>query len=169
MNDLNFWFKQPFVGVLEAAYLLAQQSIPERLSHSVNETDYPPKVTAMIRLITERTGSVVRVPYKKRSRSPPSTSISNSELLELARELGITEGQPSSGKWPWGDYETDLLRLLAAAAEKHWRLYDPNDASTAPKNATVVAWLKDRGVADRNAQVMATILRADGLPTGPRT
>ena len=29
-------------------------------------------------------------------------------------------------------------------------------------------WLKQQGVADRTAEVMATILRADGLPTGPR-
>jgi hypothetical protein len=70
--------------------------------------------------------------------------------------------------WPWGAHETELLWMLAAAAERFWKLYDPNDPTTAPKNDVVVAWLKKQGVAERNAQVMATILRADGLPTGPR-
>ena len=76
--------------------------------------------------------------------------------------------EPVATRWPWGNYETDLLRKLAAAADKFWKLYDPADASTAPTNDVVVAWLKLQGVADRNAQVMATILRARDLPTGPR-
>lgn len=71
-------------------------------------------------------------------------------------------------KWPWGDYETELLRKLATAADRFWKLYDPADNTTAPTNQQVVEWLKQQGVADRTAEVMATILRADGLPTGPR-
>lgn len=169
MNDLEFWLKQPVVSVLEAAYLLAEEPLPKSLSYSVSETSYPPKVAAMIRLIAERTGSVVRAPYGKKSTRPPPTSISNQDFLELAREFGVFEQQTIRGKWPWGDHETKLLRLLAAAAEKHWKLYDPTDASTAPKNKTVVTWLMAQGVAGRSAEVMATILRADGLPTGPRT
>lgn len=74
----------------------------------------------------------------------------------------------SKSRWPWGDHETDLLRKLAIAAEKFWKLYDPADATTAPTNQVVIDWLKAKGVAERNAQVMATILRADGLQTGPR-
>jgi hypothetical protein len=77
-------------------------------------------------------------------------------------------GSASSGRWPWGEYETKLLRELAAAAEKFWKLYDPADATTAPTNQNIVEWLEARGVAGRNANVMATILRADNLPTGPR-
>lgn len=71
-------------------------------------------------------------------------------------------------KWPWGDYETELLRKLATAADRFWKLYDPADNTTAPTNQQVIEWLKQQGVADRTAEVMATILRADGLPTGPR-
>lgn len=74
----------------------------------------------------------------------------------------------SPGRWPWGDYETDLLRKLAAAADRFWRLYDPADNTTAPTNQQVTDWLKQQGVADRTAEIMATIMRADGLPTGPR-
>jgi hypothetical protein len=72
------------------------------------------------------------------------------------------------GRWPWGDYETDLLRKLAAVADRFWKLYDPTDNTTAPTNKQVIAWLKKQDVADRTAEVMATILRADGLPPGPR-
>ncbi|MBS0464768.1 MAG: hypothetical protein JSS03_07235 [Proteobacteria bacterium] len=71
-------------------------------------------------------------------------------------------------RWPWGDYETDLLRKLADAARRFWTLYDPADPTTAPTNKDVAEWLQAQGVAERNAQVMATILRADDLPTGPR-
>ena len=70
--------------------------------------------------------------------------------------------------WPWGSYETMLLRKMAAAAERFWVNYDPGDATTAPTNAQVISWLKSQGVAERTAEVMATILRVDGLPTGPR-
>lgn len=73
------------------------------------------------------------------------------------------------GVWPWGEYETELLRSLAAAAEKFWKRYDPTDQTTAPRNEEVSAWLRAQGVSRRNAEVIATILRVDGLPTGPRT
>ena len=83
------------------------------------------------------------------------------------------DSEPSSatgvaGKWPWGDHETGLLRKLAAAAEKYWKLYDPTDTTTAPTNQAIVEWLKEQGVTANIAQAMATILRVDGLSTGPR-
>ena len=71
-------------------------------------------------------------------------------------------------KWPWGDYETKLLQNLAAAADRFWKRYDPTDNTTAPKNQDVADWLRQQGVARRTAEIMAQILRADGLPTGPR-
>ena len=70
--------------------------------------------------------------------------------------------------WPWGGYSTELLEELAAAARRFWVNYDPADPTTAPTNADVKNWLVDRGVGERNAEVMATILRADGLRPGPR-
>jgi hypothetical protein len=82
------------------------------------------------------------------------------------------EGRPQGGadgpKWPWGSHETELLRHLAAAADRFWKKYDPSDPTTAHTNQQVIDWLKQRGVSERTAEVMATILRADGLPTGPR-
>jgi hypothetical protein len=75
--------------------------------------------------------------------------------------------QPTT-KWPWGDYETRLLNELAAAAERFWVRYDPSDPTTAPTNEQVAAWLVTRDVTERTAKYIATILRRDGLPTGPR-
>lgn len=79
------------------------------------------------------------------------------------------EAMPLSNMdWPWGRHETTLLRKLAAAADRFWKNYDPSDPTTAPTNQEVIDWLKDEGVAVRTAEIIATILRADNLPTGPR-
>lgn len=80
---------------------------------------------------------------------------------------GLTDG---GAKWPWGNHETELLGKLAAAAERYYGAnYDPSEKEdSAPKSADVTAWLKQQGVADRVAEVMAQILRPDGLRTGPR-
>lgn len=72
--------------------------------------------------------------------------------------------------WPWGNHETELLRNLAAAAQHWWVNFDPLDKTTAPTNRRVSEWLqRERGVGKAMADKMATMLRADGLPTGPRT
>ncbi len=81
--------------------------------------------------------------------------------------LGI-EGAVHVAGWPWGQYDTQLLRILAKAVDKFWKNYDPADPTTAPTNDTVTAWLKQEGVATRTAEVMASIMRADDLRTGPR-
>ena len=67
-----------------------------------------------------------------------------------------------------GAHSTKLLSLLLEGARQWWGSYDPANPSTAPKNEQVTAWFKEKGAADRVAEVMAQILRADGLPTGPR-
>lgn len=80
-----------------------------------------------------------------------------------------SEGQQTGGaRWPWGNHETELLRKLAAAASNFWALYDPEQKDTAPTNQQVSKWLQAKGVPERTADAMATILRADGLPTGRR-
>ena len=70
--------------------------------------------------------------------------------------------------WPWGSHQSKSLQFLALAADKFWKNYDPADHSTAPKNETVMAWLEAQGVSQRKAEVMASLLRADDLPMGPR-
>lgn len=176
MNDMDFWLKQSTIDVLAAAYLLAGEPLPRELRHSVNDMDYPPKVTAMIRLIRQRTGAVVRVSSTERRRlrsnlggTAPRTQIDSTEFCQLLETQSLCDQSTlRATRWPWGEHETKLLRQLAAAAEEFWKLYDPADPSTAPTNAQVSGWLVRRGVPERSAGAIATILRADGLPSGPR-
>jgi hypothetical protein len=73
-----------------------------------------------------------------------------------------------ANSWPWGTRETKLLKNMAAAADRFWKLYDPTDRTTAPLSEDVQAWLEAEGVGNRVAEAMAQILRADGLPSGRR-
>jgi len=77
--------------------------------------------------------------------------------------------QDSPGRWPWGSHHTELLGHLEAAALKWWILYEPSDPTTAPTNETVIAWLKtERKVSGQMAKAIATMLRPNGLRSGPR-
>ena len=73
-------------------------------------------------------------------------------------------------RWPWGAHHTEMLGHLEAAALRWWTNYDPTQADTAPTNDTVAEWLREkRGVSKDKAQAIASILRADGLRTRPRS
>lgn len=93
------------------------------------------------------------------------------ERFEQEYRIGAAAGKmPSEGEMQAAALfsRTDLLRKMAEANEKFWRLYDPADPSTAPTNEQVVAYLRERGASQRIAEAIATILRAEDLPTGPR-
>jgi hypothetical protein len=80
----------------------------------------------------------------------------------------IADAKPAS-HWPWGNHHTETLGHLEAAAHKWWTLYEPSDPTTAPTNETVATWLhSERGISKEKARAIASMLRADGLPTGPR-
>lgn len=86
----------------------------------------------------------------------------------------IIKHEPTS-KWPWGSHDTVLLRHLAEAANHFWKPvseggnYDPERPITAKSNAAIEAWLMKRGVSERMAKAIPTILHADDMPDGPRT
>ncbi len=93
-------------------------------------------------------------------------SIAPQEKTLITKEQTPT---PTS-TWPWGSYHTTLLDHLEAAAKKFWANYDPTDKTTAPINKRVSDWLiEEKEVSKNIAEANATILRPDGLPTGPRT
>jgi hypothetical protein len=75
-----------------------------------------------------------------------------------------------TGRWPWGNHHTELLGHLEAAAKRYYCVnYVPTDATTAPINKDVAEWLiTERKVSQKMADSIASILRPDGLPTGPR-
>lgn len=77
--------------------------------------------------------------------------------------------QLPSGRWPWGNHHTEQLGHLEAAARRWWPNYDPTDPTTAPINKDVAEWLRiERKVSKKLADSIASMLRADGLATGPR-
>jgi hypothetical protein len=74
----------------------------------------------------------------------------------LPPEFPRTSAPPrtKSSRWPWGTYETDLLRKLAAAGVEFFA-----EGKAAPQKKVVAAWLRENGVdAGRTAEVMAQIL-----------
>lgn len=72
-------------------------------------------------------------------------------------------------KWPWGDHHTKALGDLEAAAQRWWVNYDPTQPDTAPTKDQVSEWLQsERKISKNMADSIASILRADGLPAGPR-
>ncbi|MGN6259618.1 MAG: hypothetical protein ACTHNO_02700 [Ralstonia sp.] len=100
--------------------------------------------------------------------SADSDAVLDSLQAQMAAEPRVGSTR-SEGSWPWGNHETKLLSALANAGKQWWGTYDPEDNTTAPTNNQVSQWLKDEhGIADRLAAVMAQILRADGIPQGPR-
>ena len=83
-----------------------------------------------------------------------------------------TDAQPeaAAGRWPWGDHHTRLLGCLDAAARRYWGAgYDPSDNGSASTNATISDWLQQNHKVSRTmADAIASMLRPDGLPVGPR-
>lgn len=95
------------------------------------------------------------------------------ESIPIPDQSQITSKEPTAlpARWPWGNHHTDLLGHLEAAAREFWIGYDPADAKrTAPKNETVIDWLRtERNLSStKMAEAIATMLRLDGLPPGPR-
>jgi hypothetical protein len=77
--------------------------------------------------------------------------------------------QTPCGRWPWGNHHTELLGHLDATARRYWQNYDPTDTTTAPINKDVAEWLvNERKLSQKMAESIASMLRPDGLPTGPR-
>ena len=86
----------------------------------------------------------------------------------LAEELSPAPPTFDLLKWPWGNYSTKTLELMAAAATRFWVAYQPENPRSAPKTNEVTDWLIENGVSKNIASAIATILRADKLATGNR-
>ena len=95
--------------------------------------------------------------------------ITMAEIERYEAEQALSKKQQEGCRWPWGSHHTTALGYLEAAAKRFWLHYDPTDNTTAPTNEEVSNWLKSEyGVSSTLANSIASILRPDGLPTGPR-
>ena len=97
------------------------------------------------------------------------------ELPAQLAALMESTGQPAlSKRWPWGDYETKPLSVLAEAVYDLWSTFDPDQPETAPKQSDVTAFIEKRlaevGYVNPGAiaSAMATIIRHEKAPTGRR-
>ncbi|HRI90345.1 MAG TPA: hypothetical protein PLS93_01680 [Accumulibacter sp.] len=61
---------------------------------------------------------------------------------------------------------SDKLAILSRAAATFWANVDRDDRSTHPKNASVAAWLMERGYSKTLADQAASIIRPEWAPTG---
>jgi len=94
----------------------------------------------------------------------------------ISSEKNSEDHVNNSNHWPWGSHHTKLLGALEAAAKRYWVNFDPSDFSTAPTNETVSDWLvknykisEEKNISKHLASTIATLLRADSLPPGPRS
>lgn len=96
--------------------------------------------------------------------------ITRNALDAFMTKRGIeASAAPGAAGARWPKHETAKLTALRLAAVKFWANYDRSNPDTAPKNAEVSAWLVEtHKVSSQLADAMASILRADGLKTGPR-
>lgn len=157
----------PFVRKYEAQREVVQRAVTARL---IGSTSYPNDFLswAMTGLAEVPAELVEAVSNRGRIETIDSLRAERDGLREeLQAVRAVAAARPADG-WPWGGHHTRALGLLRGAAEKFWINYDPTDPSTAPTNAQVKAWLVEQGASDRIAENMASILRADGLPPGPR-
>jgi hypothetical protein len=180
-----FWGEVEDISLVSAALLtlgINPSSLDEEMEAygepvSVEELpdDFLPRIEVLRSAIRAGKLNTVALIYDKfEFIDEQKTRIRTDDFVEWCNAKGIKHNVPNrtapipTTKWPWGGYETELLRKLASAAEEWWSTYDPVSPATAPTNQEVKNWLVGQGVSDRVAESMATILRADGLATGPR-
>lgn len=90
-------------------------------------------------------------------------------LVPDAVRASAKGAEPQRDRWPWGEYETHLLRVMDDVARKWWVNYDPADPTTAKtKDEIVGAIMADHGCSKNQAEAIYTVLRPDDLRTGPR-
>jgi hypothetical protein len=181
----RFWAEVDDLSLLQAALLtfgIEPFSLDDCWEHTgerVTVDDLPDgfllRIEALRSSIRARTLKTLALNYDTHSRiDEDHTRIKTDDFVAWCAAKGLPSNIPNraaprpTAKWPWGDYETVLLGKLASAAEEWWSTYDSTSPVTAPTNQEVKDWLVGQGVSDRVAESMATILRADGLATGPR-
>ncbi len=135
-----------FVAVWISFLTVSQVMTNQRFNHSRRQQNW---------LISVMKGNFERLEAVEHSILPQGTA--------------PTDANMDASRWPWGRHHTEALGHLEAAACRFWKLYDPVDPSTAPTNNMVSDWLhEERRVSKDKAKAIASILRADGLATGPR-
>jgi len=95
------------------------------------------------------------------------TEVERFEQERRVLDPGVPDDNPRAGDWP--AHETPKLRAMRLAAWRFWANYDRDDPGTIPTSQEVREWLlKNHDIKSTVAEAMASILRPDWAPTGPR-
>jgi len=152
--------------------------LPAEITEDFGLTPVPPKVKELLSLakIAFGSGTLKVLPNDELSLMQGEVDLSDFTSWLHSIRHRTPESYPWTAaeldtrnlQWPWGNHHTKGLAMLAKAADKFWKNYDPSDPTTAPTNETVMAWLKENGVAERKAEAIASLLRPENLAPGPR-
>ena len=66
----------------------------------------------------------------------------------------------------WGNHEMELLAVLAGAANRFWKNYDPSQPDTAAKSEAVSEWIRSQ---KRGAKLSRAVLQKLWLKYFART
>ena len=101
------------------------------------------------------------------STGPMQTLPDDSVLVVRTATLGAFEQSINGVPTPTDRaHVSDKLAYLNQAATKFWAKVDRDERSTHTDNATIVAWLIERGYSATLAEKAATIIRPEWAPTG---
>jgi hypothetical protein len=181
----NFWGETDDLSLSDAALLtlnIEPSALGDQLEASgepLNSDELPKEFFTRIEVLrsairAEKLSTVALITDKHGRIDESKTRIKTDDFViwcaakRFAHNIPNRVAPQPTTKWPWGDYETKLLKKLAVAAEEWWSDYDQKNPGSAPTNDDVRDWLVGQGVSKRVAEVMAQILRADGLQPGPR-
>ena len=93
----------------------------------------------------------------------------NWKLPEELKSLQDARQKIQLSKWPWGNYTTPTLEILAETAHQWWSTYDIEQRETAPKQSDVISWLEtNHKLSNQEAKAIAKILRHPSSPQGRR-
>lgn len=174
------WERKHKAKLWQAVALISELE-PRRLESRSNPgelelflANVPPKFISYLDQAKTAISAGLLKPLKRNAEHLEESEIHLTTFTSWANtaDLPFPDGYPwrpemsiDASGWPWGRYDTKHLRVMARAVDRFWKNYDPDDHSTLHSNEVVSSWLKSQGVSEHIAKVMATMLRADGLPT----
>lgn len=147
---------------LDAEDVLVSRFDGERLAHKLwnDFFNHPDDIDVPVELFPND-AYLAHLNTKQQSKATP--------IAEQSPPPPKPQNVTTVARWPWGSHHTEMLGHLEAAALRFWVNVDPSDNTTAPTNKEVSDWLeKERKVSNAGAKAIASILRQDDLPTGPR-
>lgn len=123
----------------------AERAIERQKLDSLSDTEI--ELRGLKTLVSEQKIALLATGREVKELRRKCSELENAEAhaAHLESELATTH-DATAHRWPWGVYETALLRQLVTTVERYWVAYDPAEPTTANKSEDVVAWLRTQRV-----------------------